>query len=318
VDRLLDILETAADGDRNGRPVALCAIVATRGSSPQPAGTLVCVDEDANMTGTLGGGCMEAEVRNRARAALVGGTGGVATFDLDFTHGLDEGMICGGHVDVAISVVGTDEARRACREAADSLRAGRPARLPLRVETTDEPVEYVIHLEAQPKLLIAGGGHIGKRLAGLMADLDFAVTVIDDRQEYANPGRFPPPIVPVVGDIEAVLSGWPIDTRTYVVIVTRGHQRDERALAAVVHSPACYVGMIGSRRKIDVVFNDLRQCGVTDDALARVYAPIGLDIHAVTPGEIAVSIAAQLVRVRRQRRPAAVEGPFSALTSPRS
>ncbi|RME39326.1 MAG: XdhC/CoxI family protein, partial [Planctomycetota bacterium] len=119
---------------------------------------------------------------------------------------------------------------------------------------------------------------------------------------FANADRFPPPMRPVVGDIEETLRGFPIDASTYVVIVTRGHRHDERALAAVVDSPARYIGMIGSRRKIDVIFDGLRRRGVSGERLARVHAPIGLDIGAVTTDEIALSIAAQLVSVRRNRQ----------------
>ena len=113
----------------------------------------------------------------------------------------------------------------------------------------------------------------------------------------------------MVGDIEKTLSGWPIDAGTYVVIVTRGHKHDERALGAVLGSPARYIGMIGSRRKIKIIFDDLRESGTTEQQLERVHAPIGLDMNAVTIEEIAVSIAAELVSVRRADYRQCVEGP---------
>jgi xanthine dehydrogenase accessory factor len=146
-------------------------------------------------------------------------------------------------------------------------------------------------------------------LAPVALQIGFRVFVLDDRADYASAVRFPIPIETRVGDIAMTLRGWPIDARTYVVIVTRGHRHDEAALRAVVDSPARYVGMIGSKRKIEVTFDDLRRSGVSDERLGRVRAPIGMDIRAVTAEEIAVSIAAELISVRRTTRRRSGEGP---------
>ncbi|NLX20260.1 MAG: XdhC/CoxF family protein, partial [Phycisphaerae bacterium] len=123
------------------------------------------------------------------------------------------------------------------------------------------------------------------------------------------------PIEGLTGDIAEVLRGWPIDANTYVVIVTRGHRHDEQALHAVVDSPARYLGMIGSRRKIQVIFDDLAELGVDRDRLERVHSPIGLAIGAITVPEIAVSIAAELTQVRRERGAKPVTGPFEISAS---
>lgn len=306
----IDVLDTIIREVDGGRRAALCAIVATRGSTPQPAGAMVCVDEAAKVTGTLGGGCVEADVRRRAYQLLCAGKSELLTFTLDHDFGLDDGMICGGDMDVAVSVISQPEQALAIRQAAERLRAAQDAMVPLRVRTPQGLVEYRILVEAPPKLVIAGGGHIAKVLAGIAVPLGFRVSVIDDRPEFANAERFAPPIDPVVGDIAGTLRRWPIDANTYVVIVTRGHQHDEQALAAVLDSPAKYVGMIGSRRKIEVVFDDLREAGAKAERLDRVHAPIGVDIHAVTTDEIALSIAAELVCVRRAGRGDAVQGPI--------
>ncbi|MCH7871618.1 MAG: XdhC family protein, partial [Planctomycetes bacterium] len=164
-------------------------------------------------------------------------------------------------------------------------------------------------VESAPRLLIAGAGHIGRLLAGLAVPLGFDVHVIDDRADYANPQRLPPPVQTTAGPIEAALAQLAPDANTYVVIVTRGHKHDEKALQAVLGSPAKYIGMIGSRRKVAVTFDDLKHAGATDEQLARVHAPIGLSIGAVTTEEIAVSIVAQLVSIRRCDRRKIVEGP---------
>jgi xanthine dehydrogenase accessory factor len=144
----------------------------------------------------------------------------------------------------------------------------------------------------------------------LAAGLGFRVVVIDDRADLLGPARLPPPIEPAAGDVAAVLRKWPIDANTYVVVVTRGHRRDEQALHAVIDSPAKYLGMIGSRRKIRTIFDDLVELGVARAKLDRVNTPVGLKIGAVTVPEIAVSIAAELIQVRRAAGFKAVEGPF--------
>jgi xanthine dehydrogenase accessory factor len=306
----VDILETLAHEVEAGRRGVLCVVVTTRGSAPQVPGAMLGVDEAGQMTGTVGGGCVEAEIHRRAHQMLSTGQSGVFPFDLDHDIGFEDGLICGGQMDVAIRVVSQAAEARDLRIAAERLRSGEAATLPVRVQTPKGLVEYRVRLEAPPKLVIAGGGHIGLALAPLMVPLGFRVTVIDDRSRFANPTRFPPPIEPIVGAIAEALARWPIDANTYIVIVTRGHRHDEQALAAVIDSRARYIGMIGSRRKIALIYDDLRRQGKTQEQLDRVHAPIGLDIKAVTPEEIAVSIAAELISIRRADYHGVVEGPM--------
>jgi xanthine dehydrogenase accessory factor len=130
--------------------------------------------------------------------------------------------------------------------------------------------------------------------------LDFRVTVIDDRPEFASADRFPKATC-IVGEIETELSRQPIDASTYIVIVTRGHRNDGQALRAVINSNAKYIGLIGSKAKVKTIFDDLVAQGVSAEKLLRVHAPIGLNIGSVSVPEIAVSIAAELVAVRRGR-----------------
>jgi len=304
-----DVLRKVVDEVGAGRPVALCAIVAVRGSTPQPVGTIVCVDHAAHLTGTLGGGCVEADVRRKAHQCLSEKVGRMVNFTLDHDFGYDDGMLCGGQMDVALTVYAPSNDLGAIVHALQQLNQGLPAELPLRLAGDAGNVEYCIRIAATPKLVIVGGGHIGRILAQMSVPLGFRVTVLDDRQQFANPDRFPPPITPVAGDIAGVLKEWPIDGNTYMVIVTRGHKHDEAALRSVIGSPARYMGMIGSRRKIRVIFDDLKHDGATDAQIARVHAPIGLEIGAVTAEEIALSIAAELVLVRRAESGAEVTRP---------
>jgi xanthine dehydrogenase accessory factor len=208
-------------------------------------------------------------------------------------------MLCGGQVDVAIAVYSGAEESSAIEEALRRIDSGGSAEIPMRVAADGKTVVFRVRVAAAPKLVIVGGGHIGRLLAKMMVALDFRVTVLDDRSEFANQDRFPPPITAIAGDIAATLKKWAVDSNTYLVIVTRGHKHDEAALRSILTSPARYFGMIGSRRKIHVVFDDLRHEGASAEQLARVHAPIGLDIGAVSAEEIALSIAAELVSVRR-------------------
>ncbi len=302
------IIQTIIDEHNAGRRVALCVVVATRGSTPQSPGAMACVDEGANVHGTLGGGCVEASVRRMAHQQLSANTGSVATFQLDADFGFDDGMICGGEMDVAICPIRPTDNIKPFETAVASLETG-DATIPIRVLQSEKNTEYRVPIEATPKLFIAGAGHISRVLANVALPIGFEVHVIDDRSDYANDHRFPPPIHTHVGDIADILKAQRLDG-AYVVIVTRGHNHDEAALDAVISSPAAYLGMIGSRRKINVIFDDLRHAGASEDTLARVHAPIGLDIGAVTTDEIAISIAAELVKVRRVAHAKPIEGPF--------
>ena len=293
-----------------GESCALCAVVNTRGSTPQTSGALLLVDRTGNTEGTIGGGCVEAEVRRRALALIPSGESAMASFDLDHDIGWDGGLICGGQLDVALVVLaGASQAAR-WRQHVEQIERQQLACISLRVRQEGKTVEYRLHVEPTPTLLVAGAGHVGAALARLAAELNFRAVVIDDRADLLVPSRLPPPIETAEGAIAEVLAHWPIDANTYIVVVTRGHDHDERALHAVIDSPAKYLGMIGSRRKVRLLFDDLESLGVDRSRLERIHAPIGLSIGSVTVPEIAVSIAAELIQVRRAERRCAVEGPF--------
>jgi len=170
-----------------------------------------------------------------------------------------------------------------------------------RQEAPDQP-SYAVMVEVHERparLLIAGGGHIGHALSRIGAMCGFRVTVVDDRPEYANAGRFPDAAEVLRGRFDEVLSAYPIDGATYAVCVTRGHRHDEISLHAMVGRGAAYVGMIGSRRRVKAVLQHLVEDGADSEAVAAVHTPIGLDIGAETPEEIAVSIMAEIIQVRR-------------------
>ena len=162
----------------------------------------------------------------------------------------------------------------------------------------DSTAVFLEPLQPRPTLLIAGAGHVGQALCHLGSWLDFDIAIVDDRADFASAERLPEADEIIIGDIATELRNYPITPLTYVVIVTRGHQHDESALHSVVESDARYIGLIGSRRKIKLIFDDLMEAGISEERLQRVYAPIGLDINSKTVPEIAVSIASQLIQIR--------------------
>ncbi len=330
----------------SGRPVAVCRLVETRGSTPQKAGAAMLVFADGSQAGTLGGGCVEAEVKRRSLAIISGGNAEIATFQLDDDYGWDDGLICGGRMQVIIDPLSEPSARdyyrrlhelassgRGCTEAivfdgetsalmasacylfdADGellvqVRAGEDSEAPIAIRENLRPlverpkplaahgVAYLPLLE-RCRLVIVGGGHVGQAVGHLAADLDFDVWVVDDRAEYVTEERFPHAERRISGTIGDVLPGLEITPSTYCLIVTRGHNHDEEALYHLVNRGARYVGMIGSKRKIKLIFDDLRAEGIAAETLREVYAPVGLDIGSQTVMEIAVSILAELVAHR--------------------
>jgi xanthine dehydrogenase accessory factor len=331
---------------REGRDVAYCRLVETRGSTPQKAGALMLVYADGSQAGTLGGGCVEAEVKRRALAVLAEKQPMVARFQLDSDYGWDDGLICGGRMQVLIEPLAGGqsyayfETLDHCLRDADggteaivfedkrpglpltasflfdrqtqllaSLHADQPeanaamlvADLKPLLERPRPYVECgVAYLPTLPRcrLVIIGGGHVGKAVANLASELDFDVWVVDDREEFVTAERFPTAQRRIAGPVGEVLPHLEINADTYCLIVTRGHNHDEEALFHVAERGARYVGMIGSRRKIKMIFDDLLNEGVSPEALAKVYAPLGVDIGSQTVPEIAVSICAELVAHR--------------------
>jgi xanthine dehydrogenase accessory factor len=154
-------------------------------------------------------------------------------------------------------------------------------------------------IEAPVTLLIIGGGHIGLSLATIGAHVGFSVAVMDDREMYANAERFPMADFVKAGDFNQMIADFPIGRNTYIVMVSRGHKQDETALRAVVPRGAAYVGMIGSKRRVSTVLRHLAEEGFAIEDLERIYTPIGFDLGAETPEEIAVSIMAEIIAVRR-------------------
>ncbi|MDZ4686843.1 MAG: XdhC family protein [Planctomycetaceae bacterium] len=342
-----DILLLLDQMIRAGRKVCYTALVETRGSTPQKAGAAMLVFPDGSQAGTLGGGCVEAEVKRRALAKLEEGTPDLLTFQLDSDYGWDDGLICGGRMKMLVDPVRPGDDVGYFRQLADLLIAGRGCTEAVIIDAeqscgragerwlldeqgnviasrrgdtppssveehlrllADRPRPYVTggvsYLPYLPRcrLVIVGAGHVGQKVADLAAEVDFDVWVIDDRQEYCNPDRFPKAQRLIVAPIDEALGGLEVDRDTYCIIVTRGHNHDEEALFHLAKTPARYVGLIGSRRKIKLIFSDLLRDGISREALSKVFAPLGFEIGSQTVPEIAISIVAELIAHRNLGR----------------
>lgn len=353
---------TAALGRR--RPCVYCAVVETRGSTPQKAGAAMLVYPDGTQAGTLGGGCVEAEVKRRALLGLnAAGRPEVLSFCLDDDYGWDDGLICGGRMtilahpltpdgpaildaasryyqrllDLAEQGGGFTEAvvigDAACLPAGDRYlfdAAGTPAAhladrpvwekitsglAPLSVRPRPATRQGVAYLPAPPRVtvLLVGGGHVGQAVGRLAAEVGFDVWVLDDREKYVGPDRFPAAGRRFVGDIGTTLRDLApsLTPSIYAVILTRGHNHDEEALYRLAGTACGYVGMIGSKRKIKLIFEDLIAKGITPEVLERVHAPLGYDIGSQTVPEIAVSIVAELIACRNLGTTAAARQSWS-------
>jgi xanthine dehydrogenase accessory factor len=296
---MIQILSEILRRSEAGEKLAVCTLVHTRGSCPQRPGAVMLVLENGQTIGTIGGGCVEAEVKTRAMVQLGESRSRLLTFQLDHDLGWDDGLICGGVMDVAVEVIDSFAAAAPFQLVHEKLTRGDSCQIVTTVpDEKGQTSSFQRQIDPTAKLLIAGAGHVGQSLARVAQLMEFEVTVIDDRADLLNEKRFPGMRLKL-GEIDEMLGSEPADANTFIVIVTRGHKHDGSALAAVIAKPARYIGLIGSRRKVLAIFDELRQAGVSKELQAKVHAPIGLDIGAVTPAEIAVSIAAELVAVRR-------------------
>lgn len=351
-----DLLSQLTQALDDSREALLCQVVETRGSTPQKAGALMLVLPDGGQVGTLGGGCVEAEVKQRA-IRLLGREGAeLQSFLLDHDYAWADGLICGGRMVIlaeALRGPGPAAYFHAYRDrletgagfteviALDPERSG-AARLGSRflfdaagglvAAWSDGPVpsglaEAVVPLVERPRpsvrlgaaflptlprvrLVVVGAGHVGQAVAELAAKVDFEVWVVDDRHQFANPERCPSASRHIVGPIEEVLPALEVTPQTYALIVTRGHGHDQEALYHLVATAAPYIGLIGSRRKIRMIFASLREHRISEELLTRVSAPVGLDIGSETVAEIAVSIVAELIARRNLGPKGAVGNTF--------
>lgn len=327
------------DALARGENVALATIVDTRGSTPQRAGASLVLRAGGRMTGTLGGGCIEADAAEVAADVLASGRSRLLDFELTEDIAVDYGLACGGRERIFIARVTPDAPNvAAVRDLLAAIDAHRPIAVAFRLveddapspfgavvapnaagtgEITDEALAVLSEPHPRPRverlsggdelyvepitppveIVVVGAGHVGRAVATAASFLGHRVVVIDDRADFANNERFPGAEV-ICGDVGESISTRVVSPSSAVVIVTRGHKYDYEALAAAVRTPAFYVGLMGSRRKVALIYRQLAADGVPLRRLRDVHAPIGLDIGAVTPEEIALSIMAEITAAR--------------------
>jgi xanthine dehydrogenase accessory factor len=284
-------------------PFALGIISGVKGSSPQKKGAKALFFADGRIVGTLGGGCLEAEVRERARQALFKQEAAVFDLVLDHDFGWDDGLICGGKV-CGLIIPHAAQAKEiwsmlARREQTRTWGIKKD----FSIAWTVGDGEWLYQETVSPAcaLWIAGSGHVAQAVAPVATQLDFAVTVFDDRPALANHQYFPSSTQLRVDAWEKILREPLPMTPTFALIVTRGHQHDALVLREWIHKPFVFLGMIGSKRKWRIISTQFAQDGIaTEEQLARVECPVGLAIDAVSVSEIAVSIAARLVQRRAE------------------
>jgi xanthine dehydrogenase accessory factor len=256
-----EILKEALGRADRGKTIALITIVETKGSTPREVGAKMVVGKDGLIAGTIGGGITEARVIEEAKQVLKEGKRKLITYHL------------------------TKE-QAALEEGA--ICGG-------------EMKVFVDVLQPKEEVLIFGAGHIAVCVSKLAKMVGFKVTVVDSRKEFANQDRFPEADKIIAEETEKTLKHLKITPSTYIIIVTRGHLKDEEVLGSVIKLGAAYIGMIGSRKKNATVFQRLTKKGISQEELDKVHTPIGIDINAQTPEEIAVSIMAEIIQVRRKK-----------------
>lgn len=355
-----------AEAIRKGETFAFGEVIDAKGSTPQKPGAKAIFLADGRSSGTLGGGCLEAESRRVALDCLRDRSRTLLTLHLDSDFGFDDGLICGGtarvfldgkpdeHAELWQTVAEFLKRRQSgvlltVVDAADAKLVGTrwlvgaihvsslqgepllhiimasPPNAPVlpdealqlawqAIERRDEMIAKVtltgieVELFAEPllprpHLIIAGAGHIGAALAHLGALLEFEVTVVDDRPSFANRERLPNADHILIGDIPKTVSEQVMDKGTYIVIVTRGHRHDALVLREIIGriDEVAYIGMIGSRRKIKLIYDELMDEGLaTPEQLTKIHSPLGIDIGGESVWEIAISVAAELVWVRNK------------------
>jgi len=359
-----DIYAEIVKGLENKEKLALATLITRVGSAPRGVGAKYLIKEDGTSMGSIGGGCVEAEVWQGAKEVMRKGKGGVLHFNLTAEQLAEGGLICGGNIDIFLeplkekflniyqevvkmrqkggsailaTLISVDDAfpkgenskaliktsgekvgslfngkgleQRILEESEALLTEKKPKVIVLNSEEGDtrrgEVVEPWKKMEvllepilSEPTVYIFGAGHISQQLSPLTKEVHFKVVVIDDREMFANRERFPEADEVIVSEFEKCFDQLHIDESSYIVIVTRGHLYDGSVLEQAVKTNARYIGMIGSKKKIRTLYQTLMEKGIPKETLDRVHAPIGIDINSETPEEIAVSIVAELIKVR--------------------
>lgn len=306
-----DVLATVERWLAEDLRVAAATVVKTERSAPREVGATLAVSEQGEVAGSVTGGCVEPAVYEEAQAVLRGEGPRLVTYGIADEEAFEVGLPCGGTVHIYVF----EPARQVVEDLCAALRTEKPLALELTVSTgaqrlitldgRAEPAldgdVFTLPFGPRPELYVFGGVDHAAAVARVGRFLGYRVTVCDPRSKFATAERFPDVDEVVVEWPDRFLERAPIDERTAICVLTHDHRLDVPALKAALASPAGYVGAMGSRRTNEERARLLAEEGVPEDALARLHAPIGLDIGSRTPEEVAVAVAAEIVAVRRGR-----------------
>ena len=263
------VIYIARDLIERGEDFVMAKVVDTHGSTPRKKGAYLLMKRSGERIGTVGGGKLEAETEKICLETLKTKQSRIYHFHLnkEDQDGID--MRCGGDADIAIDYI-----------------------------DASNPSNFIEDFGQKTTAYIFGAGHVAYALEPVLRYIGFETVVMDDRKQFANRERYPEAAEVIVGDFEDAFHGMKPDENSYIIIVTRGHAADLTVLRQAIQQKNAYIGMIGSRIKVEANRRQLEEEGVPKEVLDRVYSPIGLKIHAETPEEIAISVAAEMIQVR--------------------
>jgi xanthine dehydrogenase accessory factor len=323
----------------SGSAMVLVSIIASSGSTPRGAGATMAVFEDGSSLGTIGGGAVEYEAQKQAKDIIKEKTSKMASYRLAPNDVADLGMICGGDVTVYYHYVGAgdekgralfahiknafakDESSWLVRRFENDVLTGmgvydgdglhymetdidlKPYLTSQAEKVPGEPFFYIEPLKLAGNVYIFGGGHVAQELVPVLSHVEFETVVFEDRENFARKSLFKGVSDVILGDFSRFSDYIEVKPEDYIIIMTRGHQADYTVLGQALRTQASYIGCIGSSRKTEAIKKRLiEEEGIEKEAFQRLFSPIGLEIMAETPAEIAVSIAAQLIMHRAKTR----------------
>lgn len=254
---------------------AIAKVIETKGSAPRKRGAAMIMTPEGNFYGTVGGGLLEARTQDLCRKVMETKENITYEFILDEQQQGENALAmgCGGDATVQVDYI-----------------------------DTKNPGNFIEEFKLKSDAYIFGGGHVAYALEPLLRHVDFTTTIIDDREEYSNPGRYPKAERTIVcDDFDHCFDELETDDDSYIVIVTRGHRGDLKVLRQALQKPNAYIGMIGSKRKNRLLYDELLKEGFTQEQLDYVHAPIGIEIKSETPEEIGISIVAEMIQVRAEK-----------------
>ena len=308
--QLRNILET--------EPIVIATIVKVKGSAPREVGAKMAVCKDGSIIGTIGGGAGEGKVIEQALTVFSTGKKQLVEIDLTGTPGKDIQGVCGGRVAVWLEKWLGKKAIASIEQILNLFQTGQSAKLITPFTDEDEPYligdrhygrtavrpctfdRFIETIQPPPILLLVGGGHVAVALAQIANFAGFQIAVQDDRPEFVTSQRFPQAAF-LFNSIDRALDRLATHSQIYIALVTRGYTQDIEALQAILQRPLAYqyIGAIGSQKRIRMIHQELEKQEISIETLSNFYAPIGLDIGALTPEEIAISICGELIKVRR-------------------